>query len=267
MRFTVARNNNRHYYYAFIAFVCATFYLAWSPAVVNAQQTTVAATVCEASSSITLIQPVSDSTVADPSISIAGTVKQANQIEIYVDDVFDSVMPLTVGQTTFNGSVQISQGTHTIKVVAINICPGPNGSDSGVITFEPPPNTGGGSGTGTDTTTGKKPQIPVSSEEDVLPVLPFVPREAIQVFEGVGQWLNIAATYEAPAAPRLTLIRATTIAVGSWLLAFGIATTVVQWLGSAIPLFANMPSTKRSRIISWMIRGIGLLMVLGGIFL
>lgn len=266
MRFTVARNSSRRYYYAFIAFACIALYLVWSSAAVSAQQTTVAATVCESASSITLTQPASDSTAMDASIPIAGTVKQANQIEIYVDDAFDSVMPLTVGQTSFNGSVQISQGTHTIKVVAINICPGPNGSDSSVITFELPPNTSGG-GTGTDTTTGEQPEIPVSSEDDVLPVLPFVPREATQVFEGVGQWLNIAATYEAPATPRLTLIRATTIAVGSWLLAFGIATTVVQWLGSAIPLFANVPSTKRSRIISWMIRGIGLLMVLGGLFL
>lgn len=271
MRFTVAGRSS-FFLGVLGALLSATVLTLSIAAGARAQQTVVAATVCEPASSISLTQPVSDSTVTQSPVPLAGTVNQATQIEIYVDDIFDSVIPLGVAQTSFTGSVQLAQGTHTIKVVAVNVCPGPNGSDSSVITYTPPPSTGGG-GDQTDTSAGGSGSVesetgpPVTSGEEPLLSLPFVPREAEKVFEDIGKWLNIVATYEAPASSRLTLLRATTIAVGSWLLAFGIATTVVQWLGSVLPMFSDMPSTRRSKIIARIIRGIGLLMVVAGLFL
>lgn len=233
-----------------------------------AQQTTVAATVCLPTSSVTITQPVSDSTVTEATVPLAGTVGQANQIEVYIDEIFDHTIPIAFGQTSFSDAIQLSQGTHTIKLVAINICPGANGTASSVVTYEPLPNTGGdGGGGNTKTDTSGGPAEPVSSSDDALPSLPFVPKEVEQTFENVGRWLNIVATYEAPASSSLTLVRATTIAIGSWLLAFGIATTVVQWLGSVLPVFSDMPSTRRTRIIAWAIRALGFFMVLGGLFL
>lgn len=268
MRFTVAERGN----FLFGALLGATVLTLSIASGAHAQQTTVAATVCEPSSAISLTQPVSDSTVTQPAVPLAGTVSQAAQIEVYIDEIFDSVIPLGVAQTSYTGSIQIAQGTHTIKVVAVNICPGPNGSASSVVTYTPPPSTGGDGG-GTDTSAGgDKPAgddtgPPVTSGEEPLLSLPFVPREAEKVFEDMGKWLNIVATYEAPASSRLTLLRATTIAIGSWLLAFGIATTVVQWLGSVLPMFSDMPATRRSKIIARIIRGIGFLMVIAGLFL
>lgn len=239
--------------------------IATSPS--YAQQTTVAATVCMPASTVTIVEPTSDSTVTESEVQLSGSVSQANQIEVYIDDVFDHTIPLGVAQTSFTGVVQMTQGTHTLKLVAINICPGPNGTASSVITYTTPPSTGGDGGGQEPPSGEQQTDEPVSSEKDVLPQLPFVPKEVERGFEAVGKWLNIVATYEAPSSSNLTLVRATTIAVGGWLLAFGIATSVVQWLGSALPVFSDMPHTRRTRIITWAIRAFGLLMVLGGLFL
>lgn len=266
MRFTVVGRSKLFFLIAGVVFGVTAVGVATAPASL-AQQTTVAATVCMPTSSLTITQPVSDSTVTEASVPLAGTVNQANQIEVYIDEIFDHTIPVGVGQTSFSDAIQLAQGTHTIKLVAINICPGPNGSASSVVTYEPPPNTGDGGGTETDTGGSEGGAEPVSSAEDALPALPFVPKEVERTFENVGKWLNIVATYEAPASSSLTLVRATTIAVGGWLLAFGIATTVVQWLGSVLPVFSDMPSTRRTRIIAWAIRALGFFMVLGGLFL
>lgn len=252
---------------AYTGILVAAICLVWvAAAPAYAQQTTVAATVCQPTSAVTIAQPVSDSTVTETAVELSGSVIQANQIEVYIDDAFDHTIPLGIGQTSFSGVVQVTQGTHTIKLIAINICPGSNGEASSVVTYTPPPSTGG-EGVTPEPTPEEEAQEPVSSEKDILPSLPLVPKEVERGFEAVGNWLNIVATYESPTASSLTLARATTIAVGGWLLAFGIATSVVQWLGSALPMFSDMPNTRRTRIISWGIRGVGLLMILGGLFL
>jgi hypothetical protein len=271
MHYTVAIKN-RFRYVIIGALLCVFLQAALvAGPVAKAVDTSVYAIICGSGSTITMTQPVSDSTTSQSVVPLAGTVDQANQIEVYVDDVFDSVIPLTVGQTNFNSQVTVSPGTHTIKLVAIDACQSAtNGEASAVITYTPPP-VDSGPGDQVDTVIpGENGVIigenPVGQKEE-LPLLSFVPAEVTKAFSDIGSWLNIVTTYQGPADDKLTILRATTIVTGSWLLAFGIATTVIQWIGNSIPAFAKIPKTKRTRIISWVIRIIGLLLLIAGLFL
>jgi hypothetical protein len=94
---------------------------------------------------LTITRPQSDSVVNDHAITLSGSVWQASQLEIYVDDAFSGVESLSSNTTSYTTTVQLSPGTHTIKVVAIDICQVGNGTASIVLTYQPisTPSTGG----------------------------------------------------------------------------------------------------------------------------
>lgn len=238
-----------------------------------ASGTTVGATVCQSTSQISLAQPVSDSTVTQPTVPLAGAVAQANQIEIYIDDVFDSVIPLTIGQTNFTGSVELSQGTHTIKVVAINICPGPNGSASSVVTYSSPPDTTPSNGQTTQTTVSEPSKEAVSTQGGEIKNTgtggQLFPEQLSIPFQRFLGWLNIN-TADTTEAHSLSLWRAVVIGSGLYLLIVGVATTAVQLVASVPFVTAILPAptaSGRVKRLSWVFRGLGLLLVLGGLFL
>ncbi|OGL28089.1 hypothetical protein A3C39_01455 [Candidatus Saccharibacteria bacterium RIFCSPHIGHO2_02_FULL_46_12] len=235
--------------------------------------TAVNAIICSDGASITLTSPISDSIVTDPVIAIAGQSVQASQIEVYVNDQLDSIMSIPVGETAFSGTVTLVAGTSTVKVVAVDVCQLQNDQASSVVTFNPPPDSSGS--TGGETQTDLPGQgVVIGGDYDVavepkkeLPFLDLVPPVVGRVFESLGNWLNISTRFEESDAPKLTLLRATTIAVGSWILAFGIATTAVQWLASSVSLFQKIPVSRRIKTVGVGIRFIGLGLLLLGIFL
>jgi len=271
MRFTVARGDS--YHLGALVIVSAWVLSLCAGMQVQAQGTTIGATVCQADSVVSLTQPVSDSTVTDPTVPLAGSVTQANQIEVYVDDVFDSIIPLTMGQTNFTGSVRITQGTHTIKVVAINICPGANGSASSVVTYEPPPEPTPSTGGETPTEVGSEGGVTVSTAGGEITSegtggQPF-PEQLSIPFQRFLGWLNIN-TADTTEGQSLSLWRAVVIGSGLYLLVVGVATTAVQMIASIPAITALLPSpttTGRVKWLSWGFRGLGLLLVLGGLFL
>src|SRR3990167_2389805 len=100
--------------------ISAVFVAVIAVAPSYAQQTIVAATVCLPASTVMIVEPASDSIVTEAAVQLSGSVSQANQIEVYVDDIFDHTIPLGIAQTSFTGVVQMTQGTHTLKLVAVN---------------------------------------------------------------------------------------------------------------------------------------------------
>lgn len=272
MRYTVARKYN-HYLYLLGLFGAWLLPLSIVHTA-HAEGTIVGATVCQAQSSISLTQPVSDSTVTTPGVAVGGTVSQSNQIEVYIDDVFDSIIPLTIGQTSFAGSVQIAQGTHTIKVVAINLCPGANGTASSVVTYEPPPDTTPSTGGETPTNVGSESGgVTVSTAGGEITGegtggQPF-PEQLSIPFQRFLGWLNIN-TADTTEGQSLSLWRAVVIGSGLYLLIVGVATTAVQMIATipVVATFLPAPTTAgRVKWLSWGFRGVGLLLVLGGLFL
>lgn len=112
--------------------------------------TEVQAVVCGSQGSdVAISTPKTDSTITQPTVAIDGTVTHATQIDISVDGQYSQTLPIASGQSTFQASVDITTGTHTIELVANDVCHVRNGSASLVITFDP----NGSAGNGEDTAT------------------------------------------------------------------------------------------------------------------
>ena len=243
-------------------------------ALTNDGSTTIDAILCTPASTIAITSPASDSIVTNPSVPLEGTVTQSNQIEVYIDAVFDHIIPTTPGQTSFSDSVQLTEGTHTVKVVAINACAGANGESQAVVTYQKP-ETGGGTGdgdsSGTDTPTeagvyiGERIPSPESAgggdKSDLLPPL--------AVMAPLLEWLNIK-TADIGETQGLSVWRAVMMTAGMYLVTVGMATVVVQSVASLPALQAVLPSAPATARGRWVSRGFrvgGLLLVLAALFL
>jgi hypothetical protein len=243
------------------------------PVAAQSAGTTVGLTVCVASSTITISSPTNDSVVNTSPVDISGTVTQANQVEVYVDDVLDHIIPLSMGQTSYSGSVGLAQGTHTVKVVAINACSGADGSASSVVTYTPPspPSSGGSTGKTTPTTVAGESPVDTSQTVQETPptTIDALPALITTPFTSVLQWLNITTT-DAASGHGLTLWRAAVITGGLYLLVVGMAAVIVQMTAS-LPFVATIIPTAspptRAKWVSVTFRILGLLMILGALLL
>jgi len=234
----------------------------------------IGATVCAASSTITLNTPASDSVVTSPTIELSGNVTQASQVEVEIDGSFDSSIQLSLGQTTYSGSVQVSPGTHTIKVTAISVCPSTNGTASSVVTFAVPPQT---PSTGTSTSTNVGGGVTVDSMATVnhagtdnngglLQQVVVVPLHMI------GMWLNINQNDYAHAdtMDKMGIVRAVTFGVGLYLAIIGFTASFLTPIVALPILAAIVPGATLPLRVRWLGRAsriLGILLVLGTLFL
>lgn len=240
-------------------------------ALVDSAGTNIDVAVCAPSSTIVLMSPVNDSVVTQPIVPISGTVTQANQIEVYIDGIFDSIIPLTPSQTSFNDSVQLAPGTHTIKVVAVDACAAMNGTTQVVVTYEAPspqipePDESTGSSTSTHVDGVRIGGEPVEEA-------PKNPTQSMPVLAPIGlilEWLNIRIVDTAD-VQGLSLWRAILIGAGLYLLIVGVAVVVLRWLISIPALATLIPATQTNQRIRWLsilFRLLGLLLVLAALFL
>lgn len=270
MRLFAAIRSNGANLLLFIFFLSVSVFGAvWPAPTAAAQGTMVGATVCGPESTITLDSPVSDSVVTSGTIALNGTVGQASQIEIRIDDAFDSIIPLAIGQTDFSGAVQVTAGTHTIRVTALNMCAGPNGTASAVVTYTPPPQAPS-TGTGTPTTVeGVMPAVEDGDKHETINDLGPLD-QVLQPLEGFAAWLNIDTGSQTDRVGSLSVGRALTITVGMYLLVLGLAPPVLMW-ASTLPVVAQalpaLPAAGRIRLLGRVGRVIGLLLILGAFFL
>lgn len=119
-------------------------------------ESVVQAIVCREGASLAISQPMSDSVVTTPGVALEGDVAQATQIEVTIDGQFNGVVPLNAAATTFTATVQLSPGTHTIQLTAVDACQIENATDSVVVTYQAPDITSPsvGSQTATDVPAG-----------------------------------------------------------------------------------------------------------------
>jgi hypothetical protein len=106
---------------------------------VGAVGANVQATICgvDSHATATIETPVSDSIVVSPSVILSGTVTHATGIEIKVDDVYNSTVPLASTSTSYSSVVMLQPGTHTISLQANDICLARNGTATVVVTYQP----------------------------------------------------------------------------------------------------------------------------------
>lgn len=199
----------------------------------------VGVTVCTDSSQISLMQPVSDSVVTEPSVPLVGTVEQAGQIEIKIDGAFDSIIPLSIGQTSFTGSVQLTPGTHTIQLTAISVCPGDSGKATAVVTYTPPPQTPS-FGDDTPTTVEGKTTPSAESLGDKPIEGGFDLGKQFPALPGIARWLNIDFGEDGgDGIDRLSVGQALVLTVGAYLVVIGIAPVLLPRIAT-IPLVAQV---------------------------
>ena len=267
-------NNSRRFLIALLVAVCLVLGGAASRA--SAQDgSVIGATICAPSSVITLDSPVSDSVVTESTVQLSGTIAQASQVEVQVDGVFDSTIQLTIGQSAYAGSVQLTAGTHTIMVTAVSICPGASGTASAVVTYEPPPyapSTGEQTGTnvGGETTGGVT--IDGSSVVTSQSEGGFRPLDTLmQPLRNLGGWLNLATgDVGQEGIATMPLTRAVTFTAGLYLVMIGLTPGVLQAAASLPAVIAVVPGitvSSRTRFLSVAIRMIGLLLIVGALFL
>lgn len=105
----------------------------------HATGTIIAALVCAPSggSVITLNQPLSDSVVNMPDITVSGKVTQSGAVDISVDGIHRVTANVDSATGNFAAVVPVSQGTHEIRVTSQDICNAQNGLAGVVITYNP----------------------------------------------------------------------------------------------------------------------------------
>lgn len=255
--------------------VCAFVLGVLLSANTNAQpSTSVNATICASSSSVTITQPMSDSVIVDPTVAIRGTVTQASQIEVLVDGVYDGVIPLDVGQSTYESQVQLSTGTHTITLKAIDYCQSADSVATTVVTYTPPP---GSSSVGDETETiagdgDDRPQgVVIGGQTGEAPELsqknPLLPAIIVEPLQDILRWLNIAS-YDSSTTThsQLSLPRAVAIGVGAYVLLFGLAANVIKMIAT-LPMLSAYSTKRRLEIVSRVARIAGAVLLLAGLLL
>lgn len=123
-----------------LACLIAVFWLVLPASSVGAEATTISANLCGSDnqgSSIAVSSPTSDSIIDSPDVTIEGTVSNATQITVSVNDQYSQTVSLGTNQTTFQFVEQIGEGTSTIKLVANDVCQIHNGSATIVLTYQP----------------------------------------------------------------------------------------------------------------------------------
>ena len=259
MHFFVDARSNILAIVALLGMTLATFLAFMNPASVGAVG--VGVVLCSGNSTITVSQPESDTIVTESNVSIKGTVSQATQIEIVLDDVFDSAVPLSLGQTTYDTSVHLTPGTHTIKLTAIDACDsGQDTSTTLVITYTPPPvrNADG------------EVINPTGSGQIIAPHSGFVLPEPFKTgVDTLLRILDIKSPQDSGGYSHLSLTRALLLTFGLYLATFGATTWAILKIVITAPIIRKIGSDvpTRTRIAKWLLRVIGILLFLGSLLL
>lgn len=233
----------------------------------------VGATICDSSSTINLSAPVSDSIVSIPTVQLSGIVQQASQIEVRIDDVFDGIIPISLGQTSFSSTIQLTAGTHTVKLTAINICSGSNAEVSTIVTYSPPsqvPSTG--SNTPTEVDGGVANDVNVNTTNQPIGGAGVIDWAA-QPLKEIAKWLNIQTDDISvnDSIATLSIHRAVVVAAGMTLAVVGLSPAVIIGVAQ-LPVISNivpsgMALRRRSHQIAKSGRYIGFVILIGALFL
>lgn len=224
-----------------------------------AEDTTVNLALCGSGSgaTVTIDLPINDSVVNQPTVQVSGAVSNASQIDVAVDSQYYSTVPLNPGQTSYTTLVQLSAGTHTISLVANDVCNVQDGTASVVVTYQPQSNPGTGGSTPTEV--GDDGAIlnndPVGAEDNSKTGLDSWP--VIGPLIQLGHDLVVALDFDVAARPGTlwqSMARFSFIVLGISTAIFGnIAVSLWGWTRGPVS------TAKR-----WGIRALGIILVILG---
>lgn len=122
---------------AIISLTCA---LLVTNAATYAVSTEVNVNVCGAGAQpaeVKIDEPRDDSVINSPTVTLRGTVMNTSQIEVSVDGAYTKTIAVGANQTSFETSLDVTQGTHTIRLAASATCQAADATDDVVLTYQP----------------------------------------------------------------------------------------------------------------------------------
>lgn len=93
--------------------------------------------VCGSTSSITIDSHQDTSTVHDKSLLLQGSVDQASQIEVYVDEHYYASVQVPAGKREYNVAIELLPGKHVVRLVALHACSEADAGAQIVVTYTP----------------------------------------------------------------------------------------------------------------------------------
>ncbi len=239
--------------------------------VVRAVDSNVGALVCGTDAivaSLTITEPLSDSIVNQPNVTVRGTAQNSSQIEVSVDGAYNSTAAIAADSIAFQTLIVLPEGTHTVSMVAYGVCGGPNATDSIVVTYQPvaEPSSGVITPTELDGTVTLEGE-PVNSEQldepgiaeqiESIPVFGPVIGNVIDLYSLVGLKATIHDE-DTSLVTGVARVGLTIAAVSSVVLASSLAPIAMH----AVPGISEVfhANNHRSMIyLEWIIRGVGVL--------
>lgn len=222
--------------------------------------------LCGGQSTLTVTQPESDTVVTKSELAIKGSVGQAAQIEVLLDDEFNNVVPLDLGQTKYETIVQLTPGTHTIKLTAINMCDsGDDASVTLVVTYSPPPDRNADGEVIINPTDGTDGNAQLNAPQGTGGWL-----EPLRgVIDNGLQMLDIRSFHDTGRYSQLSVTRAIVLIIGIYLIAFGPAIHMLVRFASTLPFIRSIEDKKSLRVKAarWSIRAAGTILFVAALLL
>jgi len=221
-------------------------------------QSNVQVVICRDTQPVTLsvASPKSDSVVSAPALVVLGTVSQSHQLEVYVDGAFNSIESLPPDASTYTTSIQLSPGTHTVKLVAVDACQVGNAAVELIVTYQPvsAPSTGNQVPTVVQGMTNVKEVAVVASN----PIDTFIMAPTLAVGKAVDLVPADAKSFkERPA----NIVRFSTLVTASVLILFsGSLASGLIAAGSQLHLAQVSTPLMQSRT-RWLLRGVGVTVI------
>ena len=252
------------------AVVLPALFIAWLPTTAGAVQSDINVSICSdqlVPAGVTIDEPRDDSVVGQSVITLRGTAANSSQLEIEVDEQYVTTLAIGAGQATYETTLTLEPGTHTITVVATAICGGEDANDSVVITYQPETQPSSGDGTptqldGTRTLDGT-PDEQASIDSDSLQMILGIPviGSAVGIVSDFAASTGLTATVtgnNTPVIAGVARVGLTVAAMSSIVMASSLAPVAVRSIGGLSELF-SIKSHRSMSYLSWIIRGVGVL--------
>ncbi len=238
----------------------------------SATDSEIGVVVCGASvpsTQIDITEPVSDSIVSQAVTTFRGTVANATQIEIAVDGNYSQTLAIGATDATFETSLTLTEGTHTVTMTAIGICGSQNTVDTIVLTYHQQGDPSNGDVTPTDLNTGvavtDDPIHPDNTPQLLadVPLLAAVMGAMADFARAIGLEATMQKTNVAVGVSRIGV---TVVALTSVVMASSLAPIAAQSLPGLSELF-NTASHRSMLYLGWIIRGLGVFVFVLAYFL
>lgn len=251
---------------AFLPVVILGAVVCWTPTV-NAVDNDVGAVVCGVGApgaTIDITQPNDDSVVSQALTTFRGSINNTSQIDIEIDGTYSNTVAIGSNQVTFATDINLTVGTHTIKITAYDICGGQNADDSIVITYTPKvdPSNGGT----TETEVGGESGVVIGSDSQIednevaqsIEQLPII-GAAVSIVADFATSIGLVATVPSSnVTAGVARVGLTVAALTSVVMAGTLAPLAAQTIPGLSEAF-TITSHRSMLYLGWLIRGAGAL--------